>query len=60
MSLVTIVIVLVIVGVVLWLINAIVPMPAWLKTVINAIVGLFVFLWLLQSFGLIPHVVRLR
>lgn len=60
MSLIGIVLVLAIVGVVIWLVNTIVPMPGWMKTVINAVAAIFVLLWILQAFGLTGPVVRLR
>ncbi len=52
MSLISLLVLLVIVGAVLYLVNTIVPMPAWLKTVINVIAAVAVFLWVLQAFGL--------
>ena len=52
MSLIEILVVLLVVGVMLYLANQ-VPMAAWVKTTINALAALFVFLWLLQIFGLI-------
>ncbi len=55
MSLISIVVTLVIVGVILYLVNTIVPLPQWIRTLINALAGLFVFVWLLQVFGLIDH-----
>lgn len=52
---ITILIMLIIVGVVLYLINLI-PMDAIIKKVIYVIAILFVILWLLQEFGLIAGV----
>lgn len=62
MALIPLVVVLIIVGVLLWLLNAIVPMEPWVKTVINVVVALCVFIWLLQAFGLISgfHHIRLQ
>lgn len=51
MSLITIIIVLVIVGFLLWLINTYVPMAGSIKTILNAVVVIFVILWLLSVFG---------
>ena len=45
-------VVLVIAGVILYLLNTLVPMEGRFKTAINVIVGLMVFLWILQVFGL--------
>ncbi len=44
--------ILIVLGVVLYLINAVVPMEPWVKTIINALAALFIALWLLQAFGL--------
>lgn len=53
MSLVTIVIVLVVVGFLLWLINTYIPMAGSIKTILNAVVVIAVILWLLSAFGII-------
>lgn len=55
---ISILVVLVIVGVVLYLLNTLVPMDSRIKTVINCLVFLFVFLWVLQVLGVwsgFPH-----
>jgi undecaprenyl pyrophosphate phosphatase UppP len=51
-SLITIVIVLIIVGVLLWLANTYIPMDHKIKTILNIVVVIAVVLWLLQAFGL--------
>lgn len=43
---------LVIVGVILWLLNTLVPMDGRIKTIINVLVCLFLFLYILQFFGI--------
>lgn len=53
MSLVTIIVVLVIIGFLLWLINTYVPMAGAIKTILNAVVIIAVILWLLSAFGII-------
>jgi len=53
MGLLSLLVFLIIVGVVLYLLNAVVPMAPPVKTVINVLACLFVFLYVLQSFGLI-------
>jgi len=52
MSLITIVLVLIIVGVLLGLINNYIPMASSIKTILNVVVIIAVILWLLQAFGL--------
>jgi hypothetical protein len=53
MSLISILLVLIVVGVVLWLINTYIPMAASIKTILNAVVVIVVLVCLLQVFGLI-------
>ena len=52
MSLLTLIVVLVIVGVVLWAINTYVPMEAGIKRLLNIAVIVFLVIWLL--YALIP------
>ena len=56
MSLVTIVITLVVVGVLLWLINNYIPMDGKIKKILNIAVVVVVVLWLLNVFGVWSHV----
>lgn len=60
MSLVSIVIVLVIVGFLLWIINNYVPMAGSIKTILNAVVVIAVILWLLSAFGVISGFDNIR
>ncbi|HTT99158.1 MAG TPA: Thivi_2564 family membrane protein [Rhizomicrobium sp.] len=53
MPLLTIVLVLIVVGVVLWLINTYIPMQGTIKGLLNAVVVICVVIWLLQVFGLL-------
>lgn len=53
MSLLSIVIVLIVVGFLLWLINTYIPMAGSIKTILNAVVVIAVILWLLSAFGII-------
>jgi len=53
MPLVSIIIVLVIVGVLLWMINRFIPMASPIKTILNVVVVIAVILWLLSAFGII-------
>lgn len=43
---------LIFVGVIIYLVNTIIPLPSWIKTVINVLAALFVFLYVLDFFGL--------
>ena len=62
MSLISVVVVLVVVGVILWLVNNYIPMDSKIKTVLNVVVFIVVCIWLLQAFGIIGNIndVRIR
>ena len=52
MPLITIVLVLVVVGVLLWLINTYIPMQGAIKTILNVVVVVAILVWVLQAVGL--------
>ncbi len=56
MSLISLVIVLVVVGVLLWAVNTYIPMAPPIKNIMNIVVILVVVLWLLQVFGVLGGV----
>ncbi len=60
MPLISIIIVLVVVGFLLWLINAYVPMARPIKTILNAVVVIVVILWLLSVLGIINGIGSIR
>lgn len=53
MPLMNIVIPLIVVGVLLWLVNAYLPMDGKIKTILNAVVVIAVILWLLRVAGML-------
>ena len=53
MPLISIAIVLIVVGLLLWLVNTYIPMASPIKTILNVVVVLGVVLWLLSVFGVI-------
>ncbi len=53
MSLFTVLIVLVVVGVLLWLVNTYLPMDGKIKTILNVVVVIALILWLLSAFGVL-------
>lgn len=53
MSLLTILIVLVVAGVILWLVNSYIPMDSKIKTILNVVVVIVVIIWLLKAFGIL-------
>ena len=62
MSLISIIVVLVVVGVILWLVNTYIPMDGKIKKILNVVVIIIVALWLLQAFGILGSIndVRIR
>ena len=60
MSLVSIVISLIVVGVLLWLVNTYIPMDGKIKKIINIVVVVVVVLWLLNVFGVLDHIRNVR
>ena len=60
MPLITIVVVLIVVGVLLWLVNAYIPMDGTIKRIINIVVIVAVVLWLLNVFGLFAGLSSIR
>ena len=57
MDLVTLIVVLVVVGLVLWAINAYVPMEPGIKRLLNIAVIIFLILWIVVSFlGYVPNI----
>jgi hypothetical protein len=53
MPILTIIIVLIVVGVLLWLVNTYIPMQRTIKNILNAVVVIIVVIWLLQVFGVL-------
>jgi len=60
MPLLTILLVLIGVGVVLWLINNYIPMDRNIKTILNVVVIIVLIVWLLRVFGLWDSMNSLR
>jgi hypothetical protein len=60
MSLVTLVITLIIVGVLLWLVNSYIPMDAKIKKILNVVVVIVVVIWLLHVFGVLGSIENIR
>ena len=59
MNLIIVLIVLIVVGVVLWLINAYIPMQPTIKKILNVVIVIFLIIWLLSAFGVL-HNLNLR
>jgi len=53
MPLLNVVVVLIVVGVLLWLVNAYIPMDGKIKGILNGVVVIAVIIWLLNVFGVL-------
>ena len=60
MSLISLIVTLIVVGVLLWLVNAYIPMDAKIKKILNVVVVICVVIWLLSAFGIIGHAGDIR
>ena len=60
MPLINLIIILVVVGVILWVINAYIPMQSTIKKILNAVVVIGVIIWLLSVFGVIGDISAIR
>ena len=60
MPLVQVLEILFVIGVLLWLVNAFVPMQATIKQILNAVVVIAVVLWLLNLYGLLGFASRVH
>lgn len=60
MSLVSVLLVLIVVGVILWLINSYIPMDRKIKNILNIVVVIVVVLWLLRAFGVLDSLDNVR
>ena len=60
MSLVSVVVILIVVGVLLWLVNTYIPMDGKIKGILNAVVVIAVVVWLLQIFGLLDTITNIH
>lgn len=60
MSLVTIIINILVVGVILWLINSYFPMQRTIKKILNAVIVVVLAVWLLKEFGVFDSIKNVR
>jgi hypothetical protein len=60
MSIITVIVVLIVVGVLLWLANTYIPMDSKIKTIMNIVVVIAVVLWLLSAFGVLGSLESIR
>jgi len=55
MSLLTILLVLIVAGLILYVVNAYIPMDGKIKSILNVVVVLVVIVWLLKVFGIFSY-----
>lgn len=53
MTLISLVLTLIVVGVLLWLVNTYIPMDSKIKRILNIVVVICVVVWLLYAFGIL-------
>ena len=53
MSMISLVLTLIVVGVLLWLVNAFIPMDSKIKKILNVVVVICVVVWVLYAFGIL-------
>lgn len=60
MPVLTIVLVLIVCGVLLWLVNTYIPMQRTIKNILNAVVVIVLVVWLLNVFGVLSSLQHLK
>jgi hypothetical protein len=56
MTLVDLIVIIVVIGLLMWLINAYIPMAAGIKSLLNVLVFVVVLIWVLRIFGVVTDV----
>ena len=60
MPLISIVVVLIVIGILLWLVNTYIPLDPKIKMILNIVIVVAVVLWLLSVFGLFAGLNSIR
>ena len=60
MSLLTVLIILIVAGFLLWLVNSLIPMDRNIKTILNVVVVIAIVIWLLKEFGVLDTITNIR
>jgi hypothetical protein len=60
MSLLSILLVIIVVGVLLWAVNTYIPMDRKIKNILNIVVVVVVIVWLLKAFGLFDYLMNIQ
>lgn len=60
MPILTVLLVIVLVGVVLWAVNTYIPMDKKIKSILNIVVVIFLIVWLLSVFGILSNLMSIH
>ena len=60
MSMISLIVTLIVIGVLLWLVNSYIPMDGKIKKIINVVAVICVVVWLLSVFGVLGHAGGIR
>lgn len=60
MSLISLAVTLIVIGVLLWLVNAYIPMDGKIKKILNVVVVICVVVWVLYAFGILDRSTDIR
>jgi hypothetical protein len=60
MPLLTVLLILIAAGVLLWLVNSYIPMDGKIKSILNVVVVIIVVVWLLKVFGLFHYLIDIH
>ena len=60
MSLLSILLLIIVVGVLLWAVNTYIPMDRKIKNILNIVVVVIVIVWLLKAFGLFSYLMNIQ
>lgn len=60
MPLLTILLVIILAGFLLWLVNTLIPMDRTIKKILNIVVVIIVIIWLLKVFGLFSYLMAIH
>ena len=60
MSLISLIVTLIVIGILLWLVNSYIPMDGTIKKILNVVVVICVVVWLLSVFGVLGQSGNIR
>jgi hypothetical protein len=60
MPILTVILILIVVGILLWLVQTQIPMDGTIKKLLSAVVIIAVIIWLLRVFGILHYISNIR